>query len=92
MNLWTFFSFHIEHYALKDTFYVQCYSVLSSSTAHKSVNGVNFYNILHLNDNLDVKVVELDSVWDYSNKPLRFRPLTFCTREVIFFTAYIFFN
>ena len=43
----------------KKTFYVQCYSVLSVSTAHKSVNGVNLYNILDLNDNLDIKIVEL---------------------------------
>ena len=51
--------FHIEHYALKTTLYVQCYSVLSTTTAQNSVNGVNLYNILDLNDNLDIKVVEL---------------------------------
>ena len=37
---------HVEHCALRITFYAQCYSVLSSSTAHNSVNGVNLYNIL----------------------------------------------
>ena len=31
---------------LKITFYVQCYSDLSSSTVHNSVNGVDLYNIL----------------------------------------------
>ena len=45
-------------YVLKITFYVQCYSVLSASTAHNSFNGVNLYNILDLNDNLDIKGVE----------------------------------
>ena len=59
MEFMDIFSFHIEHYVLKITFYVQCYSVLSASTAHNSVNGVNLYNILDLNDNLDIKVVEL---------------------------------
>ena len=58
-NLWTFFIFQIEHYALKITFYVQCYSVLSASTAHNSVNGVNLYNTSDLNDNLDIHVVIL---------------------------------
>ena len=60
MILWIFgnFSFHIEHYALKTTLYVQRYSVLSKTTAHNSVNGVNLYNILDKSDNLDIKVAE----------------------------------
>ena len=41
-----FFNFHIEHYALKFAFYVQCYSVLSLSTTHNSIYGVNLYNVL----------------------------------------------
>ena len=60
MNIWQyyginghFFSFHIKHYAFKITLYVQCYSVLSSSTAYNSVNGVNLYNILYLSAGSD---------------------------------------
>ena len=56
MEFMDIFSFHIEHYALKITFYVQCYSVLSASSAH---NSVSLYNILDLNYYLDIKVVEL---------------------------------
>ena len=41
-NLRTFLSFHIEQYALKIAVYVQCYSVLSSSTAHNSAMGSIF--------------------------------------------------
>ena len=40
------FSFQIEDNALKIAFCVQCYSVVSFSTAHYSVHGVNLYNIL----------------------------------------------
>ena len=72
-----FFSFHIEHYVLKINFYVQCCSVLSSSTAHNYVNGVNLYKTLDSNVNLDINVLELGKKWHYSNKPLRFRPLKF---------------
>ena len=49
----------MEFKVLKIKFYVQCYGVLYASTAHNSVNVVNLYNILDLNDNLDIKVVEL---------------------------------
>ena len=45
--------FQFSH-ALKITFYL-----LSSSTAYNSVNWVNLYNFLDLNDNLDIEVVEL---------------------------------
>ena len=48
-----FFSFHIKHYALKITLYVQCYSALSSSTTHNSLNGVNLYNVLYLSAGSD---------------------------------------
>ena len=58
-NLWTFFSFHIEQYALKIAIYVQFYSVLSSSTAHNSAMGSFFYNISDKTDNLDIKEVNL---------------------------------
>ena len=59
MEFMDIFQLHIKQFALKITFYVQCYSVLSSSTADNSVNGVNSYNILDLNDDLDIKVVAL---------------------------------
>ena len=57
-NLWAFFSWQIEHYALKSTS-VQCYSVLSFSTANYVVNEVNLLNILNRTDYLYQKEAAL---------------------------------
>ena len=53
------FQFSHRHYVLKIDFYVQCYSVLYSSTVHNFVHGDNLYNISDLTDNLDIKVIDL---------------------------------
>ena len=49
----------IEHYALKITFCIQCYSVLYFPTAYYSVYGVNSYTSLNRNDYLYLKVADL---------------------------------
>ena len=69
---------------LKITFYVQYYSVLSSPTTHNSVNGVNLYNILDLNDNFDIKVVELGISLGLYQQTASIKAFEICTREVIF--------
>ena len=53
--------FQFSHRTLcpKNRLYVQCYSVLYSSTVHNSVHGDNLYNISDLTDNLDIKVIDL---------------------------------
>ena len=58
-NLRAFYSLQIEHYALKITFCVQCYSVLYFPTACYSVYGVNSYTSLTRNDYLYLRVADL---------------------------------
>ena len=52
-KLRTCLSFQIEHYALKFAFFVQCCTVLSSSTILYFVHGVNLHNVWELTDYLD---------------------------------------
>ena len=59
MELRAFYSLQIEHYALKITFCVQCYSVLYFPTAYYSVYGVISYTGLNRNDYIYLKVADL---------------------------------
>ena len=58
-NLRAFYSWQIEHYALKIACCVQCYSVLYFPTAYYSGYGVNSYTSLNRNDSLLLKVADL---------------------------------
>ena len=58
-NLRAFYSLQIEHYALKITFCVQCYSVLYFLTAYYYVYGLNSYTCLNRNDYLCLKEADL---------------------------------
>ena len=67
-NLQSSYSSQIEHYPLKITCCVQCYSVLYVPTAYYSVYGVYSYTRLNRSDYLYLKVADL-VIWHNSNKP-----------------------